>query len=105
MKTERDLQNYIKRECRKGKIGYYKLNCEGQTGWPDLMLIKNGHSIHLEVKTPAGTGRLSPRQILMIDRMRNQGAEVYVVDSESKAQFIVSDLTQRPPTESYFASL
>ena len=105
MKTEKDLQQFIKRLCRKNSIGYYKMHCEGKTGFPDLLLIFQGNIIFIEVKSPAKTGRISARQIILIDELRGKGCEVYITDSEEKARFIIEDFIEREPKQSNRPSL
>ena len=95
MKTEKDLHNYMKKECKRSGIGFYKLNCEGQTGFPDLMMVYDGYTILVELKTPAGTGRVSARQKYMINKLMNQGAEVYIIDSKEQADEIITDIIHR----------
>ena len=95
MKTEKQLQNYIKRQCSKHKIQFYKLNCEGQTGFPDLMLLYNGHIVFIEVKSPAGTGRVSERQKIMIERLQANGAVAHVIDNKQDADHVITYLINR----------
>ena len=105
MKTEKDLQQFIKKLCRKNSIGYFKIHCEGQTGFPDLLLVYKGHTVFIEVKSPKGTGRISARQIILIDDLRAKGQEVYVIDTEEKAGFIIEDFINREPKQSNRPSL
>lgn len=62
-----------------------KVEAVGRRGLPDLLLIRNGRTVHVEVKSPSGTGRLSVLQTRMIDTLRAHGAEIFVVDSLQKA--------------------
>jgi hypothetical protein len=103
MKTEKHLFNYMKKAC-KPDIGCFKLHCESMTGWPDLMLICDGRVVLVELKTPAGTGRLSHRQKLVIQQLANHGAEVYVIDSKEQADKIIEEIT-RPRAERGHRSL
>jgi hypothetical protein len=101
MKTEKQLQNYIKNTAKKNGIGFYKLECAGQTGFPDVLLAYNGHSLYIELKSPAGTGRLSPRQGIMLAKLTNQGLETYVIDNKIHADAIITGLIERGPTAGY----
>ena len=95
MKTEKQLHQYMRKECKQRGIGFYKLNCEGQTGFPDLMLVYDGWTILVELKSPSKTGRLSERQIYMIQKLRNLGAEVDVIDSKEGADTLITELIGR----------
>ena len=95
MKTEKQLQDYMKKEANKHHVGFYKLECVGQTGFPDVMLVYKGYVVFVELKSPAGTGRISPRQELMIDRLRYQGVPVYVCDNKELADEIIESIINR----------
>ena len=105
MRTEKQLHTYIKKLCQSKKVMMAKIHAENRSGWPDLILIHKGYVIFMELKAPSGTGVLSARQIITIDRMRANGAEVYVCDSQEKADFIVESLINREPTTSHYKSL
>lgn len=93
MKTEKDLYNYIKRECKKKLIGCYKLHCESKNGWPDIFLIYKGQIVLAELKSPAGTGRISPAQKIMLGQLMLHGAEVYIVESKKDADVVIAKIT------------
>jgi hypothetical protein len=99
MKTEKQLQNYIKTTAKRNGIGFYKLECAGQTGFPDVLLAYNGHSLYVELKSPAGTGRLSPRQGIMLAKLTSQGLETYVIDNKQDADALITGLINRRPAE------
>ena len=43
-------------------------------GWPDLLALKDGRYVHLEVKAPGG--KLTAGQLAMHERLRDAGATV-----------------------------
>lgn len=79
--TESVLQQQIIKEAKKRGVLALKVEAVARRGLPDLLLIYNGRTVHVEVKSPKGTGRLSVLQTRMIDTLRSHGAEVFVVDS------------------------
>lgn len=83
--TESILQKHIIREATRRGILALKVEAVGRRGLPDLLLICNGKTVHMEVKNPSGTGRLSALQVHMIEQLRQHGATVFVVDSLNEA--------------------
>ena len=57
-----------------------------------MLLAKHAKIVFLELKTPAGTGRLSLLQVARIREMRDVGMDVWVVDSVEVANEIMDDL-------------
>ena len=92
MQTERALQEYLKRTAKKHRVSFFKMECVGRSGFPDVMLAYAGRCVFIELKSPAGTGRVSPRQKLMIEELTNQGMTVYVSDSKEEIDTIIAGL-------------
>jgi len=101
MKTEKDLYRYLKKAAAAAHVLCEKLHAESINGWPDVELVHNGHTVRVELKTPAKTGRLSPIQKVTIARLTDQGAEVYVINSKKEADLIITGLVDRRPAPSY----
>lgn len=97
MQNERQLQEYTKKQAKIFDIGYYKLACIGKTGFPDVMLAYNGHSIYIELKSPSGKGVLGPRQKIMIAELSRRGLTVYVAKDKETIDLIISQLIKREP--------
>jgi|TARA_R110000787_G_scaffold156351_2_gene270249 hypothetical protein len=97
MKTEQQLQKYIRTAALEQRIRFYKLHAEGKVGFPDVMLASRGHVVFIEVKSPSGTGRLRAGQNRIIKELTEQGLEVYVIDSKSEAEAIITRITDREP--------
>jgi hypothetical protein len=57
----------------------FKVSAEGRRGLPDLLLIKDGVVVLVEMKTPVG--RLSAIQKHTIAKLKEHGANVYVCNS------------------------
>lgn len=83
MKTEKDLHNYLRKQCKLHRILFFKTVAEGQRGFPDCTLISdNSLTVFVELKSPAGTGHLSALQKSTINKMLDKGANVFVLDSK-----------------------
>lgn len=95
---EGDYQNMIKKYMEQNGFLVFKIPPAIYTnakGLPDLVCIREGRTIWIEVKTP--NGRLTKGQEKTFGMMREHGAEVYVVkgfDEEYLAE-IVSTEPQR----------
>ena len=59
--------------------GWFQVNLisTSVSGIPDRLILKDGRYIWLELK--AEGGRVSPIQTYIIDKLKKQGAEVYVI--------------------------
>ena len=92
MNTEKQLQQYIKRQAVKHGVMFDKIESRSRRGFPDLLLAKNGKVIFAELKTPVGTGRVSAVQEVCIRDMKNHGLTVFVIDSKDLADDLIADI-------------
>lgn len=91
MTTEAKFQAYVCKKCIDYGILVYKFESPSRRGVPDLLLVlPGGEIIFLELKNPSGTGQLSKLQRIEINKLRQQGATVYVVDSKDQFHEIVA---------------
>jgi hypothetical protein len=90
MRNEKSLQAYITKKCAAKGILCYKLRASSQRGLPDLMLLHDGKALFIEVKSPAGTGRMTELQKRMQARLRAAG-------------FVAADLASVEATNNFFA--
>ena len=100
MKTEKQLQNYLKKRCKENNILYYKFSSPAKRGVPDVILV---HCLNtsvvmpdrvrfVELKSPSKTGRLSALQMLEIANLRDAGAIVHVVETVEQVDNIIEGL-------------
>ena len=76
---ESTLQTKCVKKAKEYGVLAYKIVCVGRRGFPDLLLIfEGGLVVFVELKTP--TGRLSAIQKRVIKQMKEQGANVYIID-------------------------
>lgn len=79
-------------DCRKLAHGFgilvRKVHAESWRGWPDLELIFpfSGETVRVEMKNPNGRGRTSSLQRAEHEKIRAQGAHIYVC--KDKPQFL-----------------
>ncbi len=93
MRTEKNLQDYIKKQCKTHDILCYKFASPAQRGVPDLLLITRvGVVWFVEVKSPVGTGRLTELQLRHLTRLAAHRVGTAVIDSTAKADELISDL-------------
>jgi hypothetical protein len=89
LKTEKHLQDYIMDECKRLDVLCHKMESRSCRGWPDLVLIYGGRVVFVEVKSPAGTGRLSALQIHTINDITLHGGRAAVVESKHEADLAI----------------
>jgi len=81
MAGESKLQAKISTLCKSAGILCFKLNADGQRGFPDLLLLRGGVIVFLELKNPNGKGKLSAPQVRMVEKFKAQRANIYVVEN------------------------
>ena len=90
--TEQDLQLFFKSQCKKHGILFFKLHCEGQRGFPDVLLIKDRKMVLVELKNPSKTGRLSKLQKKLREKIQRQGVPVFVIDNKAEINQLIEQL-------------
>lgn len=92
MSTEGQLQGYTKKEAKKLGVGFYKMICQGKAGFPDVILVHDGKTVYIELKSPTGNGKLSRLQQVRIDELRQLGATVYVLNTKDGIDYALKEL-------------
>lgn len=87
--TEQQIQTKIKKKLEAYGWTVVKLIKTSMNGIPDLMCLKGGETMFIEVKTEKGT--LAPLQKYVISELRNKGFDCkiwtdYNIDYESRKQ-------------------
>jgi len=93
MRTEKQLQEYLRAGAKVNGVLFFKLHCEGQRGFPDVMLACNGRMELIELKSPSKTGKLSRLQIETHEKFRLEGIYVHVIDSTEEVDAIIEGIT------------
>ena len=90
--SERNLQRYLIISAELHDIFCRKVQAVGHVGFPDVFLARNGRIVLVELKSPTGKGRLSKKQEKEIERLRNEGINVYVIDSYAGVDDVIKNL-------------
>lgn len=73
---EKNIQTKIKKKLQEDGWIVVKLIKTSLTGIPDILALKNGKAMFVEVKQPKGV--LSPIQTHVIETLRTNGFEVNI---------------------------
>jgi len=73
---EKNLQKRMSGLLKKNGWFVRKVEAVGNAGLPDLLLLRDGEVTFVEVKTTQG--RLSARQVLVIDEINRSGGRALV---------------------------
>jgi len=92
MKTEKNLHDYLRKKCKANNILFDKVESRSRSGFPDCFLAYKGKVMLVELKSPSGTGVVSPLQHRCILDLRNHGVEVQVIDSARRANSVISEM-------------
>jgi hypothetical protein len=92
MKSEKQLQEYIKQCAKEKNMLCLKMASESRRGFPDLMLAYKSEIVFLELKSPSKTGRLSRLQINLHHLLRTHGVVVHVISNQTEADTVITRL-------------
>lgn len=92
MVSEKHLQNYLFKRAKDHGIYCRKMEAIGYVGFPDVFLVFSGRMALVELKSPTGKGRLSRKQEREIERLRAEGVNVYIVDSNEGVDNVIRNL-------------
>ena len=81
-RTESQIQTAIRNKLIKQGWLIIKLIQTSFNGVPDLLCLKDGKAVFIEVKKV--NGKASPLQMHRHDQLRKAGFEVYLIDDEKK---------------------
>lgn len=91
MTPEGKVQAYAKAELEKIGALVRKIRYEGRNGCPDLLVLLPGGVVwFVEVKKDEVTGP-DPHQAREHERMRNRGANVFIVGSKSQVDSLIAN--------------
>lgn len=90
-KPEGIIEDYLIKKAEEHHFLCFKFVSPGRRGVPDRILIGQGHTIFVELKSE--TGNLRKQQEYRIKEMQEHGAVVYVLNTKEKIdQFFQSFL-------------
>ena len=92
--NESSLQSlFIKKIKQAGGLAV-KVDCSSRRGWPDLIVVIDGITRLVEMKTE--TGKLSMHQRCLHDELLSLGASVSVIDSPEAIDTWIRDYHYDP---------
>lgn len=90
--TEARLQAKFLTKARQRGWKAVKLNADGETGWPDVLIVHPAGVAFVEVKSPSKRGRLSLAQNRRIAELRALNAVVLMLDDPSRIDAILDQI-------------
>jgi hypothetical protein len=94
-KLVKQIRSYLTREGAWSAKIHGGDNPFQEIGLPDLFVIYRGYAVGLEVKVPGEEHDVSPRQLLVLKRMREAGAIAEVVSSVAQVDKILKRITRK----------
>ncbi len=85
-KVQQKIRNYLNRQ---GWLVVKIITCS-LPGWPDLMAMRSGRLIIIEVKAPGE--KPSPLQLARHNQLRQAGFEVHVIDDASNVEKVIESI-------------
>ena len=85
---EKDVEQYLKRQCTKFGMLCFKFNSPGKVGVPDRIIIFAGMVFFVECKAPAG--KITPNQVSVHMEMLKQGVTVSIVRTFAEVDNLLS---------------
>ena len=90
--SEKDLQNYLKKLCKRHGVYFAKTESRSGRGFPDCVLIFDGSVVFVELKSPTGKGRLSELQVRCHSSIMVAGGDVRVLSSVGGVDGLIDEL-------------
>lgn len=97
MIRETRIEKYLLSSCREHGVLCLKCTSPGRRGVPDRLLIAPSATFFVELKS--STGRLSPQQHAMHEKIRRAGGVVHVINSLDGVDELIASLTSLPLTQ------
>jgi hypothetical protein len=88
---ERDVETYLRDQCKKRNLICWKMQSLSLRGFPDRMIVtEDGKIVFVEVKGPGG--RLSALQKSLADKLRARNIVVQVVSNFEQVDNLLAGL-------------
>jgi hypothetical protein len=87
MPAESELEKKVCDYAKSKGAEVYKFTSPGRRGVPDRILLFRSMAVFIEFKAP--NGKLSIKQEREIQKMKDLGQLVFVVDDEAKGKYII----------------
>jgi hypothetical protein len=93
--SEAALERWFAGRCKKLGVYCRKTVSPGHRGFPDRLIAYRGKLALVELKNPAGTGRLSMHQRLEHKRLADHKVSIYVAHTREELNDILAWLTRQ----------
>jgi len=92
MQTEKNLHNYLKKQCALRGVSFDKVESRTRKGFPDVFLARGGRIVLVELKSPSGGGVVSDNQRNVIDDLSAHGVTCFVVSSAAVIDHLLNTI-------------
>lgn len=92
-KPEGKVEDYLVARCDQLGWIQFKFTAPGRRGVPDRLVIGDGVTAFIELKSDVG--KPSEIQKVVIGKMRNAGAVVYICHTKGEVDEALADITAR----------
>ncbi len=89
-KRESTVESYFRKQAIAHDYLCYKFVSPANDGVPDRVLVGKGKTLFVELKAPGEKTRKLQEGV--IERMRNHGALVFVIDSKDKVDELFNEI-------------
>lgn len=89
-KPEGTVESYLRKQANLHNYLCYKFVSPGNNGVPDRCLIGNGKTFFVETKAPGGKPRKLQEKVM--EKMKNHGATVFVIDTKEKVDKLFDEI-------------
>lgn len=90
MVREKDIENYLVKQCKTHGVLLRKCQWVGQNHCPDRLIMSPNLTVWVELKAPGKTAR--PGQVREHDRMKAAGQKVIVIDGFDGVDAIINSV-------------
>lgn len=94
-KPEGKVESYLVDACRERGYVEFKFTAPGKRGVPDRLVIGNGRTVFVELKSDVGNP--SKIQEIVIGKMRKAGAEVCLCHTKAEVDLVLAAIASGGP--------
>lgn len=90
MGRESEIETFLRKQAKLHDYLCYKFTSPANDGVPDRILIGHGKTLFVETKAPGEKPRKLQERV--IQRMKNHGATVFVIDTKEKVTQLFNEI-------------
>lgn len=92
IRTEKQLQQFLRRECLKIGATFDKVESRSRQGFPDCLITAGGRAWFVELKSPSGNGVVSPNQKRVMADLEAHGMDVRVISQVYEVNALTDEI-------------